>query len=176
MTTTEREYIKANLKWSFSWWDIFERYFVVAGPIAITVGAYSMFYGGFKFGHIYENNFMNPFFFTATGGLLFGLFFIYYTIRRIEIERRFVPLELPKNISFDEIPIKVKSSNWTVETKTNELIEISTNFSLFSRGELMTVIKNDENSILVNSRPIGRQPFTFNRDRVNFNKLKSVLI
>jgi hypothetical protein len=134
-----------------------------------------MFYGGFKFGHIYKDNFMNSFFFTALGGLLLGVFFIYYTIRRINIENKFLLIELPKHISFDDIPEKILSTKWFVTTKKDEFIQVSTNITFFSWGELITIINNADNCILVNSRPIGRQPFTFNRDRVNFEKLKALL-
>jgi hypothetical protein len=61
ITDEEKDYIKTNLKWPFNWAD-FSRNFIVLGPISITLIAFSMFYGGFKFGHIYKDNFMNPFF------------------------------------------------------------------------------------------------------------------
>lgn len=170
----EIEYIKTNLKWKFNWTD-FTRYFIIVGPIGITFIAYSMFYGGFKFGHTYKDNFMNPFFFTASCGLLLGLFFTYYTIKRIETERKFRILGLPDNISFVDIPDKIQAIKWTIIDKKKDVIRASTKISLFSWGECVTIIKGSDNIILINSQPFGRQPFTFNRDKVNFKKLKDAL-
>ncbi len=167
-------YIKTNLKWKFNWTD-FTRYFIIIGPIGITFIAFSMFYGGFKFGHIYKDNFMNPFFCTASFGLLLGLFFTYYTFKRIEMERKFQLLELPDNISFVDISDKIQTIKWTIIGKEKHVIRASTKISLFSWGECVTIIKGNDNTILINSQPFGRQPFTFNRDKVNFKKLKDAL-
>ena len=134
-----------------------------------------MFKGGFKFGHIYENNFMNSFVLTACIELFLGIFFTFYVVRRIQSERKFIALDLPNDILFDDISEKIKSSTWAIISKSEDLIEISTNMSLFSWGELMTIIKTDTNRILVNSRPTGSQPFTINRDKVNLKKLSELL-
>src|SRR5690606_19049183 len=163
-----------NLKWKFNWID-FIRYFIIIGPIGITFIACSMFYGGFKFGHIYKDNFMNPFFFTALCGFLLGLFFTYYTIKRIETEKKFHILKLPDNISFTDVSDKVQTIKWTIISKEKNVIQASTKISLFSWGERVTIVKGNNNTILINSQPFGRQPFTFNRDKVNFKKLKDIL-
>ena len=174
ITDEEKDYIKSNLKWQFNWVD-FSRYFIIVGPIGITFIAYSMFYGGFKYGHIYNNNFMNPFFFTASCGLLLGLFFTYFTIRRIETERKFQAFELPENISLTDISDKIQTFKWTIISKEKDAIQASTKISLFSWGERVTIIKASDKSILVNTQPFGRQPFTFNREKVNFKKIKELL-
>jgi len=174
ITKEEKDYIKINLKWKFNWVD-FSRYFIIIGPVGITFIAFFMFYGGFKFGHIYKDNFMNPFFLTASCGLLLGLFFTYFTIRRIETERRFNTLELPDNISFIDISDKIHTLKWTIIGKDKDVIQTSTKISLFSWGECVTIIKNRDKSILVNTQPFGRQPFTFNRHKVNLKKLKDAL-
>ena len=134
-----------------------------------------MFNAGFRFGYISANNYMNSYFYSALTGLLLGMTLIYYIIRRIESEKKFEILILPKNTTFDDIPKKIRISKWTIVSKTKEVIEISTNISLFSWGELITIIKLDDKSILVNSRPSGRQPFTINRDKVNLKKLDIIL-
>jgi len=174
ITNEEKEYIKTNLKWKFNWAD-FTRYFIIVGPIGITFIAFSMFYGGFKFGHIYNNNFINPFFFTASCGLLLGLFFTYFTIRRIETERKFQTMQLSNNISFADIADKIQAIKWTIIGKGKDVIQVSTKISLFSWGECVTIVKGSDNHILINSQPFGRQPFTLNRDKVNFKKLKDAL-
>lgn len=175
MTIEEKDYIKTNLKWQFKWFDFFNRYLIIVGPIAITFIAYSMFYGGFKFGHIHNNNFMNPYFFTASFGLVLGVFFTYFTIRRIETERKFETLKLPDNISFTEIADKIQTLKWTIICKEKDVIRASTKTSIFSWGEYVTIIESCDNSILINSQPFGRQPFTFNRNKVNFKKITNAL-
>ncbi len=133
----EKDYIKTNLKWQFNWTDFFLRYFIIVGPIGITFIAYSMFYGGFKFGHIYNNNFMNSFFFTAFCGLLLGIFFTYYTIKRIDTERKFQTFERPENISFTDISDKIQTFKWTIIGKEKDAIQASTKISLFSHRQVI---------------------------------------
>lgn len=118
---------------------------------------------------------MNPFFFTALIGLKLGLFLFFYILQRIVSENTFVRLEMPKNISFIEIPEKLGTTNWVVTSSKTDLIVLNTNISFFSCGEQITIVKVDEHSILVNSRPKGQQPFTFGKERYNFNKIKSLL-
>jgi len=175
MKPKDIEFIKANLKWSFTWSDFLSRYFIIIGPFGIALVGCTMFNAGFRFGYISANNYMNSYFYSALTGLLLGMTLIYYIIRRIESEKKFEILILPKNTTFDDIPKKIRISKWTIVSKTKEVIEISTNISLFSWGELITIIKLDDKSILVNSRPSGRQPFTINRDKVNLKKLDIIL-
>lgn len=171
----EKDYIKRNLKWKLKWIETFShRYFIIVAPIFIIIISCSMFYGGFKFGHIYKNNFMNMFFFTASVQLVSGLFITFYTIKRIETERKFQSLELPDNMTFADICDKIQSIKWTIIDKEKDVIQASTKMSLFSWGEIVTIIV-ENNTILINSQPFGRQPFTFNRDKVNFKKLKEAL-
>jgi hypothetical protein len=174
MVASEIEYIKSNLKWSFSWSDS-ATYLILVGPVGMAMGACSMFYGGFKFGNIYENNFINSFFFTAFVGLVLSLFISYYVIMRIEIEKRFTKIVLPKNVSFNDIQKKIKSSNWILSKVNSEFIEVLTNTSFFSSSEVITIVKKDYDIILFNCRPMGRQPFTFGRDVINLDKLKLLL-
>jgi len=176
ITKDEREYIKANLKWKFKWFDLtFLRYFILILPLGITFVASSMFYGGIKYSHIYFNNFINEFFFTALIGLFSGLFLTYFVFRRIEEERKFKPLRLSNSVSIDELAEKIQSIQWCITSKNYELIQANTNISMFSWGECVTIIQVDNNTILINSQPIGMQFFTFNRDSINFKKLKGLL-
>jgi len=175
MTTKELKFIKTNLKWSFTWSDFLSRYFIIIGPFVIALIGCTMFNAGFRFGYISVDNFMNSYFYSAIIELLFGSTLTYYIIRRIGNEKKFVIVILPNNITFDDIPKKISLSNWTTAAKSKEVIEISTNVTLFSWGEFITIVKLEDNTILVNSRPTGRQPFTFNRDIVNLKKLNTLL-
>ncbi len=175
LTKADKDYIKTNLKWQFNWTDFLGRYFILIGPLAILFIGGSMFFGGFKFGHIYQNNFNNSFFIAATTITLLGLLSVYFTITRIESERKFKRLILPSTFSFDDISEKAKYLEWDVVTNKSDIIECMTSISLFSWGEFVTIIKAADNSILINSRPAGLQPFTINRDKVNLKKLQKAL-
>lgn len=174
MTKSEKEFIIINQRWLFNWFDIFERYFIVVGPIAIIIGPCSMLYGGFKFGHIYENNVFNSNYFIALLVVLLGILLTYYTIKQIEAERKFRKFTLPNGISFNDIPKKIESTKWKIISKEEDVIKISTNISCFSWGEQITIISINDNSILVNSRAAG-QPLTINRDKINYRKLEKYL-
>ena len=175
MTEKEKEYIKVNLKWPFNWFDFFRYIFVVA-PLSLALVSFSMFYGGFKFGHIYKNNFMNSFFFTALIGLIISLFLTYYFIKQIRNDFKFLSLALPNNITSDNVPEKNSLLQWRVAAKENNTFLVATKTTLFSWGEWITIIKVDEKNILINSRPAGRQPFTFNRNKINYKKLEALLL
>ena len=176
MTINQIKYIKTNLSWPFTWGDIFLRYFILIGPIFITIISFSMSYGGFKYGHIYKDNFMNSFFWGAMTCLTLGLWLTYFTLTRIIKESHFSTMALNPQISFDNIVNKVEQLNWTTLQANSESSVFSTKISFFSWGEKVTILKVDERSIIINSRPFNsRQPFTINRDKINFNKLKPIL-
>jgi hypothetical protein len=135
-----------------------------------------MFYGGFKYGHIYRDNFMNNFFLGAMTCLTFGLWLTYFTLTRIKKESHFSAMTLNPKITFDNIVNKVELLNWTTLQVNSDSLEFITKISTFSWGEKVTILKVDERSIIINSRPLSsRQPFTINRDKVNFNMLNTIL-
>jgi hypothetical protein len=71
---------------------------------------------------------------------------------------------------------KISLLQWRVAAKENDTFLVESKTSLFSLGEWITIIKINENNILINSRPIGRQPFTHNRNKINYKKLVALLI
>jgi hypothetical protein len=176
MTVEQKKYIKTNLKWPVVGNDIFLRYFILIGPITLTFISISMFYNGFKYGHIYIDNFKNSFFCGAIACLALGIWMTYFTLSRIKRERHFSFLTLNAKISFDNIVEKIQKLNWTTLQANSDTLEFSTKISNFSWGERVTILKVDERSIIINSRPSNNsQPFTINSDKVNYNKLKTIL-
>jgi hypothetical protein len=173
MKTKERiEYIKATAKFPFSWSEFVSKYIIIICPILLLIISTSMFYGGYKFGHVSLNNFANPFFFTALSIFVGGVLFIILIITRIEDERKFEEMLLPGNLQFENIPGKIK--HWELLLKTDDELVFGSKMSFFSWGELITIIKISENRILVNSRA-DKQPFAFGRKKKNLENLLEVL-
>lgn len=176
MTAEQKEYIKINFKWPYNGHDILLRYFFLIGPIGVIIISFSMFFGGFKYGHIYKDNFLNTFFLGALTSLAFGVWLTYFSLTRIKRENHFSVLTLNTTISFDSIARKVEPLQWTTLQTNSDSLEFSTKILPLSWGEKITIIKIDERIIIINSRPLNsHQPFTINRDKVNFNKLKTIL-
>ena len=174
MTKEQEDYIKSNLKWPFSWEDIFFRYFILIAPIALIVLSFSIFYGDFNYEASHHKDFIKLLLLGLTIFFI-GLLLMYFSIKRIKTESRFQILELNPGITFENIPEKIKSLKWTLVESSQECMCLNSPLSWFSWGEDITILKFDDNTILINSRPGGRQPFTMNRDKINFEKLKTLL-
>lgn len=174
MEREDKEYILLHYKFPFTWWDIFERYFILIAPLAISFIFFSMFIGGFKFGHIYRNNFLNSFFLTAVIGLVFGICLTLFIWRRIQSERCFRVINLPDSVDNFDVEDMLQELGWTIASKETNEIVARTKTSPFSWGEVVTLLF-DKSKVLVNTRPIGRQPFTINRDKANYRKLRSLI-
>lgn len=158
MTQNTKEYISQNLKWPISNLSYLSNYFILIAPIVLI-------YIGIT--EYYRNNFtLTPF---VTGMVLFV--FITY---RIETERKFIKLALTKDLSTDDLAKIVEKINWSLKNQDDNVFEFSTSISPISWGETVTVIKISRDTILVNSQPSGKNPFSF-RDRVNYNKIKSAI-
>ena len=91
-----------------------------------------MFVGGFKFGHIYRNNFLNSFFVTAVIGLTCGIWLTLFIWKRIESERRFKEIDLPDNVNNLVVETMVQQLGWTITSKQENEIVARTNTSPFS--------------------------------------------
>ena len=67
------------------------------------------------------------------------------------------------------------SLKWSILEQNKKYLIAYTYITAFSWGEEVTIIyKGDE--LLFNSRPTGSQPYTINRDKVNFSKFKNLLL
>ena len=176
MNRIQKEYITSNRKWPFAWYHVFTKYFILIAPIGIMILSMSMFYGGFRFGHIYENNFLNSFAMNAAAGAIAGLWMTYFVLIRISAETHFEQLTLKATIRFEDLTSKIKTLKWAVVEEDADSIIFSTKSSAFSWGETVTILKLDDRKILINTRPFDdNQPFTINQDKVNFKKLSAIL-
>ena len=91
-------------------------------------------------------------------------------------ERKFKKLELDKEYNIKEIDQRLSTFLWiTLESGKNKRVYLD-KVCLFSSGVYVTVIQLDEKTLLINTKPFGRQPFTFNRDKINFNRIKKRLL
>ncbi len=155
-------------------WDIFERYFILIAPLGICLVSLSMFSGGFNFGHIYRNNFLNSFFLTAVIGLVLGICLFLFIFRRIRTESRFKVIDLPDNVNKSVIEAMLPQLGWTMDCNEENQIVATTKVSPFSWGEAVTLLF-DKNKVLINTRPVGMQPFTVNRDKINYRKFMTII-
>ena len=174
MEREDKDYVFSNHKFPFSWWNIFERYFILIAPLGICFITLSMFFGGFKFEHIYQNNFINSFFLTAVIGLSFGIWLTIFIWRRIESEAHFKVIDLPHNMNKFVVENMLQRLGWTIASNEENEIVATTKTSSFSWGEIVTLLF-DNNKVLLNSRPVGMQPFTIYRDKINYRKLLTMI-
>ena len=167
MNKVDLQYIKENYKWRFVWTDIFNRYFILITPIFFIFLSLMISYFSIK------NNTDNSYLLVTVPIFLFGTALFYFTVNRIESERKFKTIPIQPNCNLD-LKNYFNQLGWTINLSNEKLITGSTKISLFSWGETITIIIN-EDFLLINSRPMGRQPFTLNRDKVNYQKLYNLL-
>jgi len=84
-------------------------------------------------------------------------------------------LTLNPNITFKDIRQKLDSLGWINLQTEKEKLEFLDKVCILSSGVSVTIIKYDENRILINTKPFSREPFTINRDGVNYKKIKNLL-
>ena len=107
--------------------------------------------------------------------LLVGIRLLFFIVYRIETERKFTELVLIKDLSTNEIAKMLSSNNLSVKNQNDGIIKFSTEISLFSWGETVTIIKVSKDLILINSQPSGKGTFTLFKERINYNKIKCLL-
>jgi hypothetical protein len=156
MTQQDREFIKTNHKWPFVWTDIFGRYFILITPLFFI-------FLSFLISHFSASGNSNDYLLIAIPIFLFGAFLFYIFLNRLESERKFrvIPFKIKEDIS---LKTRIDKLGWIFSSEKDDVITANTKISLFSWGEVITIIAESD-QLLFNSRPGGRQPFTFNRDR-----------
>ncbi len=162
MKDEDLEFIKENHKWRFLWTDIFDRYFILIAPLFFIFLSLMISYFSIK------PNTDFSFLLVAIPIFLFGFLTFYLILKRLESERQFkiIPFE-SEGSEFEDCFINL---GWTISTQTDKVIIGETKTSWFSWGESITIVFANK-QLLFNSRPRGRQPFTLNRDKVNYKKL-----
>lgn len=174
MTQKEQiDYIKNHHR-AKKTFDDYTNYFIFIFPLAFIGIGLSMLFNFLKF-H------------TGLPILLVGLFlvalgtvFSIFTAKRLTENLTFEQIYLYRNTDLDEIANKLKTyfkANNIHIDRRNNVITIMTKLSAFSWGETMTIIKLEDNIILINSRPNNgsSQPVTIIKDRRNIKKLKQIL-
>jgi hypothetical protein len=82
---------------------------------------------------------------------------------------------MSKKMSTQEIITALEKNGWKLQEQNNDVIKLSTKSSGFSWGEIVTIIRFKENYLYINTRPSGRNSFTFFKDKINFNIVKNVI-
>jgi hypothetical protein len=154
-----KEYIIKNLKWPISNLSYLSNYFILFVPVVLIYISMTEYERGN----------------SITTMFLTGIVLLFFIIYRIESERKFRELVLIKDFSTSEIAKILTKSTMSLKNQQDGIIELYTNTSSFSWGEIITIIKFSKNTILINSQPCGRNPFTFFKDVVNYNKIKRIL-
>ena len=164
MTQEEIEYIKKYLKWPISF-KLISSYLISFLPLIFV-------FFGIKDLIIQKSIFNNLELFSF---IIIGLTSFFWILLRINSERKFRKLKLNKEYDIKQIDQKLSPFLWiTLESGKNKRVYLD-KVCLFSSGVYVFVIQIDENTILINTNPLGRQPFTFNRDKINFVKIQKAL-
>ena len=165
MTQEEIEYIKRNLKWPISIEYVSSLLFVFVPLLFVYFGMKDLIVGK----SIHSD-------FKLLGFIIIGSITFLWIFLRIQSERKFKKLELDKEYNIKEIDHRLSAFLWiTLESGKNKRVYLD-KVCLFSYGVYVTVIQLDEKTLLINTKPFGRQPFTFNRDKVNFQRIKQRLL
>jgi hypothetical protein len=163
MKKDDLEYIVANHKWRFTARDIWDRYYIMLFPAFLFFISIGMPFG---------IGFVKPVIIFSLFLLPFSLYFFNDIMKRIKVERTFYYIEsavCQKAIIED----CVMELGWKTIDSSEQYIQACTKSSWTSWGEIITIIFL-ENRILFNSRP-DIQPFTGNRDNVNFLELVEII-
>lgn len=171
MNNEQLNYIIKHEKWRFSTSDYFDRYHIMAAPVSfLIIGISALIYGG-GINKITISNLVSLF---PIGIFFVGVLFFMFCYKRIESEKQFRRIELRRALSLEELKDILNEIGWSVDNANENYTVAKTDISLFSWGEEVTLIQC-ASYLLINSRPTGSQPFTFNRDSFNYSKLKEYL-
>jgi hypothetical protein len=166
----EVEQIKLRKKFARTFDDYISYVFFVA-PIGFIIIGYSMITNYFKF-----NNPVNILI-SGISIFAFGLTTVFFFFRKFNENIKFETISISPDMNIDVLADKLNvefGSCRLVINKTLQKIELITNTSALSWGEQVTLLF-DSDTILINSRPIGKQPFTIFQDKQNIRKIKKLL-
>jgi hypothetical protein len=152
ITPDDISYIKASKRWKFDLQYFRNRAWMTLRLLVIVCIAGFLFYQQLKWAYH-----MNSF-------LYFLL--IYSIIMTLFDQPRFKQMELPPGVSFDDIKQHASDLNWELLQEFDELLQFRTASSFWRNQETVTILKVDEQQILINSQNGG-----FRREKINFNKL-----
>lgn len=169
MTQEERRYIREKHKLPFSFL-IFSRLFVFIFPLSMVSYLASSKIFKTAIAESESQRILALIVLTVAAFLL-----IIFIIHRIESERKFKTHILPENGLFT-LKEKLESLNWiTIYESKKDMLQFLIKKPWFSGGEIVTIMKGQGDKILINTQPLGKQPFTFFSERANFRKIEQVL-
>lgn len=158
MDLTRKRYIIDNLKWPFNYLNYLSNYIILIGPIAIIYISISEYMRG------------NP----MLTSLLVGIIFFFFIISRINQERKFKELIISQNTSTSEIIAALEKERWKIINESDDVLKFQTRITGFSWGEIITIIRVGDR-LLINTQSRGKFAFTFFKEIVNYNLIKSVI-
>ena len=165
MTQEEIDYIKKNLKWPIRFELIGSLLFVFLPLLFVFFGIKDLIVGK----SIHSDLKLFSF-------IIIGLITFLWILLRIQSERKFRKIELDKDYCIVEIDKKLSHLSWIIlESGKNKRVYLD-KVCLFSSGVYVTIIQINEKTLLINTKPFGKQPFTFNRDKVNLQRIKKSLL
>lgn len=107
----------------------------------------------------------------------FGLFGVYYVLKRLHANISFTSIPLNEDVDLDDFSEKLKTVFKKAEIypdKNLRTVVVVTRTSAFSWGERVTIIFG-KGSILVNSQPCGTQPMTILKDSLNVKRVRRLI-
>lgn len=161
LTLEEIEYIKKNLKWPFRFEHYNSLLFLILPLFFVYLGMKDLINGK----SIHSD--IKPY-----SIIIIGLTTFIWILLRIQSESKFKKIDLKNEINMVEIDQKLSHLSWiTLVNGKNKRVYLD-KVCLFSSGVYVTIIQYDEKTLLINTSPFGNQPFTFFRDKINFDKIK----
>lgn len=166
----QKNYILKNKKWSFEMNDIPIRYGIF---IPILIFGFILFtYIIRKYSIMVLTDFLN----TGIMLLILTLCFI-FCLKKIKAESRFEEI-VCKRTNIEIIESVSKNWNelkWILKSNDESSIVFSDIIVGFRQENIITIIKNSDCTLLINSRSNGNQPFTIWRNNKNLLNLINIL-
>ena len=106
--------------------------------------------------------------------LLVGIILFFFIISRINQEREFKELIIRQNTSTSEIIAALEKERWKIVNESDDVLKFQTRITGFSWGEIITIIRVGDR-LLINTQSRGKFAFTFFKEIVNYNLIKSVI-
>jgi len=160
MTIEQEQYIRTNLKWPLTW-VLIVKCFLIFCIAAVSVYAFKSYLDN-------STNYSNLIVF------IFGFSLSVFAVIRIHSERQFIRLNLNQKLTMTVVKQKIKTLNWIDLHKGLDKMEFLDKGGFFTGNVYITIIVLPENELLINTRP-EKQPFTINRDIVNYKKIRLLL-
>jgi hypothetical protein len=175
LPNTEKEniaFIKTNLRYKRTF-NYYSNFFIYIFPLFFIISGLMIFY----FGRLKAPTGQTMGAFLPTLIVTFGIAFFVFTYRRLKAIETFESIPITRfDLPTVESAIKRRFRTDNISfTEELGVLHIQTKTSLFSWGENITIIK-DQQALLINSRPASAmQPVTIIKDKKNIEILKEII-